>query len=65
MRQFWHRLPLDRALKQDVIYVSITGFGTTGPWGERPLSLGWALLVDGEVAGGAFEHYRQSGQMQP
>ncbi|HJM88602.1 MAG TPA: CoA transferase [Dehalococcoidia bacterium] len=26
-----------KALKDDVIYVSLTGFGTTGPWGERPL----------------------------
>ena len=26
-----------RAVKEDVIYVSLTGFGTTGPWGERPL----------------------------
>jgi crotonobetainyl-CoA:carnitine CoA-transferase CaiB-like acyl-CoA transferase len=26
-----------RAVNPDVIYVSLTGFGTTGPWGERPL----------------------------
>jgi len=26
-----------RAVNDDVIYVSLTGFGTTGPWGERPL----------------------------
>jgi crotonobetainyl-CoA:carnitine CoA-transferase CaiB-like acyl-CoA transferase len=26
-----------RAVKPDVIYVSLTGFGTTGPWGDRPL----------------------------
>lgn len=26
-----------RAVRPDVIYVSLTGFGTTGPWGERPL----------------------------
>ncbi len=26
-----------RAVKSDIIYVSLTGFGTTGPWGERPL----------------------------
>ena len=26
-----------RAVNEDVIYVSLTGFGTTGPWGERPL----------------------------
>ncbi len=26
-----------RTVKPDIIYVSLTGFGTTGPWGERPL----------------------------
>jgi crotonobetainyl-CoA:carnitine CoA-transferase CaiB-like acyl-CoA transferase len=26
-----------RAVNPQVIYVSLTGFGTTGPWGERPL----------------------------
>jgi hypothetical protein len=26
-----------RSVNADVIYVSLTGFGTTGPWGERPL----------------------------
>lgn len=26
-----------KALREDVIYVSLTGFGTSGPWGERPL----------------------------
>ena len=26
-----------RAVNPDVIYVSLTGFGTGGPWGERPL----------------------------
>lgn len=34
-------------LRPDVIYVSITGFGTTGPWGERPLFGPGAEAVSG------------------
>lgn len=26
-----------RALRPDVVYLALTGYGTTGPWGERPL----------------------------
>lgn len=26
-----------RAVRPDVVYLSLTGYGTTGPWGERPL----------------------------
>ncbi|MBM4410707.1 MAG: hypothetical protein FJ037_05190 [Chloroflexi bacterium] len=37
MRQFGIDYASIRARKPDVIYVSLTGFGTTGPWGERPL----------------------------
>lgn len=37
VRQFGIDYPSVRAVKPDIIYVSLTGFGTTGPWGERPL----------------------------
>src|SRR5690606_10343205 len=36
-----------RAVNPDVIYVSLTGFGTTGPWGERPLFGPGAEAVSG------------------
>jgi benzylsuccinate CoA-transferase BbsF subunit len=36
-----------RAVRADVIYVSLTGFGTTGPWGERPLFGPGAEAVSG------------------
>ena len=36
-----------RAVRDDVIYVSLTGFGTTGPWGERPLFSPGAEAVSG------------------
>lgn len=36
-----------RAIKPDIIYVSLTGFGTTGPWGERPLFGPGAEAVSG------------------
>lgn len=36
-----------RAVNPDVVYVSITGFGTTGPWGERPLFGPGAEAVSG------------------
>lgn len=47
MRQFGIDYPSIRALKPDVIYVSLTGFGTTGPWGERPLFGPGAEAVSG------------------
>lgn len=37
VRQFGIDYASIRAVKPDIIYVSLTGFGTTGPWGERPL----------------------------
>ncbi|MPZ98889.1 MAG: hypothetical protein GEU80_06025 [Dehalococcoidia bacterium] len=36
-----------RAVNERVIYVSLTGFGTTGPWGERPLFGPGAEAVSG------------------
>lgn len=36
-----------RGVREDVIYVSLTGFGTTGPWGERPLFGPGAEAVSG------------------
>ncbi len=36
-----------RAIKPDIMYVSLTGFGTTGPWGERPLFGPGAEAVSG------------------
>jgi benzylsuccinate CoA-transferase BbsF subunit len=36
-----------RAINPDVVYLSITGFGTTGPWGERPLFGPGAEAVSG------------------
>lgn len=36
-----------RAIRPDIIYVSLTGFGTTGPWGERPLFGPGAEAVSG------------------
>ncbi len=47
MRQFGIDYPSIRALKPDVIYLSLTGFGTTGPWGERPLFGPGAEAVSG------------------
>ncbi|HXH21586.1 MAG TPA: CoA transferase [Dehalococcoidia bacterium] len=37
VRQFGIDYEGVRRVRPDVIYVSLTGFGTTGPWGERPL----------------------------
>jgi crotonobetainyl-CoA:carnitine CoA-transferase CaiB-like acyl-CoA transferase len=37
VRQFGIDYEAVRAVRPDIIYVSLTGFGTTGPWGERPL----------------------------
>jgi len=36
-----------RAINPDVVYLSITGFGTTGPWGPRPLFGPGAEAVSG------------------
>ena len=47
MRQFGIDYPSIKALKPDVIYLSLTGFGTTGPWGERPLFGPGAEAVSG------------------
>ena len=47
MRQFGIDYPSIRALKPDVIYLSLTGFGTTGPWGEGPLFGPGAEAVSG------------------
>lgn len=47
MRRYGIDEPSIRALRPDVIYVSITGFGTTGPWGERPLYGPGAEAVSG------------------
>jgi crotonobetainyl-CoA:carnitine CoA-transferase CaiB-like acyl-CoA transferase len=37
VRQFGIDYEAVRRLRPDVIYVSLTGFGSDGPWGERPL----------------------------
>lgn len=37
MRKYGIDFESIRAVNPDVVYLSITGFGTTGPWGERPL----------------------------
>jgi len=37
MRQFEIDFDRIRQLNDDVIYCSVTGFGTTGPWKDRPL----------------------------
>ncbi len=37
MRKYGIDFESIRAINPDVIYLSITGFGTTGPWGDRPL----------------------------
>lgn len=37
VRQFGIDYEAVRTVRPDIIYVSLTGFGTTGPWGERPL----------------------------
>lgn len=47
MRQFGIDYLSIRALKPDVVYLSLTGFGTTGPWGERPLFGPGAEAVSG------------------
>ena len=47
MRQFGIDYQSIRALKPDVIYLSLTGFGTIGPWGERPLFGPGAEAVSG------------------
>jgi len=47
VRQFGIDYEAVRAVKPDIIYVSLTGFGTTGPWGERPLFGPGAEAVSG------------------
>jgi crotonobetainyl-CoA:carnitine CoA-transferase CaiB-like acyl-CoA transferase len=37
VRRFGIDYPDVRAVRPDVIYLSLTGFGTTGPWRDRPL----------------------------
>lgn len=47
VRQFGIDYEGVRAVRPDIIYVSLTGFGTTGPWGERPLFGPGAEAVSG------------------
>lgn len=47
VRQFGIDYEGVRAVKPDIIYVSLTGFGITGPWGERPLFGPGAEAVSG------------------
>ncbi|MGE3960488.1 MAG: CaiB/BaiF CoA transferase family protein [Dehalococcoidia bacterium] len=47
MRKFGIDFESIRAVNPDVVYLSITGFGTTGPWGERPLFGPGAEAVSG------------------
>ncbi len=47
VRQFGIDYESVRKVKPDIIYVSLTGFGTTGPWGERPLFGPGAEAVSG------------------
>lgn len=48
MRQFGIDYPGIQAVRPDVVYVSLTGFGTTGPWGERPLFGPGAEAISGQ-----------------
>ncbi|MEX2373624.1 MAG: CoA transferase, partial [Dehalococcoidia bacterium] len=47
MRKFGIDFDGIREVNPDVVYLSITGFGTTGPWGERPLFGPGAEAVSG------------------
>ncbi|MGE0600816.1 MAG: CaiB/BaiF CoA transferase family protein [Dehalococcoidia bacterium] len=47
VRQFGIDYQAVRKVNPEVIYVSLTGFGTTGPWGERPLFGPGAEAVSG------------------
>ena len=47
MRKFGLDFEAIRAVNPDVVYLSTTGFGTTGPWGERPLFGPGAEAVSG------------------
>lgn len=47
VRQFGIDYGSVRRVQPGVIYVSLTGFGTTGPWGERPLFGPGAEAVSG------------------
>ncbi|MDA1240278.1 MAG: CoA transferase [Chloroflexi bacterium] len=48
MRKYEIDFEAIRKVNPDVIYVSLTGFGTTGPWGERPLFGPGAEAVSGQ-----------------
>ncbi|MDP2327663.1 MAG: CaiB/BaiF CoA-transferase family protein [Dehalococcoidia bacterium] len=48
MRKYGIDFEAIREVNPDVIYVSLTGFGTTGPWGERPLFGPGAEAVSGQ-----------------
>ena len=48
MRKFGIDYPGIKALRADAVYVSLTGFGTTGPWGERPLFGPGAEAISGQ-----------------
>ncbi|MDA0353514.1 MAG: CoA transferase [Chloroflexi bacterium] len=48
MRKFGIDYPGIKAVRDDVVYVSLTGFGTTGPWGERPLFGPGAESISGQ-----------------
>lgn len=48
MRKYEIDFDAIRRINPDVIYVSLTGFGTTGPWGERPLFGPGAEAVSGQ-----------------
>ena len=37
VRKYGIDYPGIKAVRPDVVYLSLTGYGTTGPWGERPL----------------------------
>jgi crotonobetainyl-CoA:carnitine CoA-transferase CaiB-like acyl-CoA transferase len=47
MRKYGIDFEAIREVNPDVVYLSITGFGTTGPWGERPLFGPGAEAVSG------------------
>lgn len=47
MRKYGIDFEAIREVNPDVVYLSITGFGATGPWGERPLFGPGAEAVSG------------------
>jgi len=48
MRKYGIDYPSIKNIKPDIIYLSLTGFGTTGPWGERPLFGPGAEAISGQ-----------------